>query len=80
MQEYKELLERREFLKTSAKFGAVASLVSLSGFALSACDSKTSNTQTQHIQGDTMKTNLPLKTSSAACRMNTCAATGGLPA
>ena len=35
MQEYKELLERREFLKTSAKFGAVASLVSLSGFALS---------------------------------------------
>lgn len=63
MQEYphKQSLERREFLKTSAKLGIGASLVSLSGFALSACDSKTSNTQTQHIQGDTMKTNLTPK-------------------
>ena len=40
MQEHKELLERREFLKTSAKLGIGASLASLSGFALSACDSK----------------------------------------
>lgn len=63
MREYphKQSLERREFLKTSAKLGIGASLVSLSGFALSACDSKTSNTQTQHIQGDTMKTNLTPK-------------------
>ena len=42
MQNDKKSLERREFLKTSAKFGAMASLASLSGFALSACDSKDS--------------------------------------
>ena len=55
------LHSRRDFLKTSAKLGIGASLVSLSGFALSACDSKISNTQTQHIQGDIMKTNLTPK-------------------
>lgn len=42
MQEHKESLKRREFLKTSAKFGTMVSLASLSGFALNACDSKES--------------------------------------
>ena len=71
MQNDKKSLERREFLKTSAKFGAMASLASLSGFALSACDSKDSkkdsarniqSTQNagesqmqNHLQGDTME-------------------------
>lgn len=55
MQEDKHLLERREFLKTYVKFGTAVSLASLSGFTLSACDS---NTQTQNIKGDVMKTNL----------------------
>lgn len=71
MQNNKESLERRKFLKTSAKFGAMASLASLSGFALSACDSKadkkdsTQNLQDtknagesqmqNHLQGDTME-------------------------
>ncbi|STQ86865.1 aldo/keto reductase [Helicobacter muridarum] len=36
-----ESLARREFLKTSVKFGTMASVASLSSFALSACDSKT---------------------------------------
>ena len=71
MQEHKESPKRREFLKTSAKFGAMASLASLSGFALSACDSKVDKTDSarniqgtqnsgesqisQNIQGDTME-------------------------
>lgn len=70
MQNNKESLERREFLKTSAKFGAMASLASLSGFALSACDSKESTnkdstqdsqstsgsekTPQNHLQGEKM--------------------------
>ncbi|MDE5603691.1 MAG: hypothetical protein K2I71_07240, partial [Helicobacter sp.] len=62
----KQSLKRREFLKTSAKFGAVASL-SLSGFSLNACDSKENSMQSridktpQNIQGDIMKTNLTPK-------------------
>ncbi|WP_239056393.1 carboxymuconolactone decarboxylase family protein [Helicobacter apodemus] len=56
-------LERREFLKTSAKFGTVASLASFSGFALSACNSNSTQNieKIQNIQGDTMKTNLTPK-------------------
>ena len=57
---------RREFLKTSAKFGAMASLASLSGFALSARDSKNTestnkdsmqNLDNPQNQGTTMNTN-----------------------
>lgn len=52
---HKESLKRREFLKTSAKFGAMASLASLSGFALNACDSKntesTNKDSIQNLQG-----------------------------
>lgn len=50
MQNNKESLKRREFLKISAKFGAMASLASLSGFALSACDSKDSAQNPQNAQ------------------------------
>ncbi|WP_297814195.1 SDR family NAD(P)-dependent oxidoreductase [uncultured Helicobacter sp.] len=72
MQKNKESLERREFLKTSAKLGIGASLVSISGFALSACDSKgdskqnpkntqnraqSGSTKAPQNQGATMNTN-----------------------
>lgn len=58
MQNDKQSLERREFLKISAKFGAMASLASLSGFALSTCDSKADKKDsTQNLQGTKTREN-----------------------
>lgn len=52
MQNDKQSLERREFLKISAKFGAMASFASLSGLTLNACDSKADKKDsTQNLQG-----------------------------